>query len=394
MKIYLLKKDRKSYKEWIEKTKCDPYSIELMEKKTFYYIIFFKDAKIEFANILKQTALSLGCDCSIGRDVISGKTDKSDILLAASKSQILKMKEKLKGQPFLLEKSMDYIVDTIDFKDSFYVDGTDLLEKKKFLIMGILNVTPDSFYDGGKFNDVESALKRVEQMVEEGADIIDVGGQSTRPFSEPVSVDEEMKRVLPVFENILKRFPSLLLSVDTYNSKTAYNALSAGVKIVNDISGLSFDPDMGDVVSKKKASLILMHIKGTPKDMQVNPTYDDLLIEIVDYLEDRINKALNCGIDPLKISVDPGIGFGKSVEDNLKIVNNLEIFSTLKKPITLGVSNKSFIGKVLNREKDERVYGTVGANICGFLNGAKIFRVHNVRENHDALKIASEVLCH
>jgi len=125
------KKDRKSYKEWIEKTKCDPYSIELMEKKTFYYIIFFKDAKIEFANILKQTALSLGCDCSIGRDVISGKTDKSDILLAASKSQILKMKEKLKGQPFLLEKSMDYIVDTIDFKDSFYVDGTDLLEKKE-----------------------------------------------------------------------------------------------------------------------------------------------------------------------------------------------------------------------------------------------------------------------
>lgn len=394
MKIYLLKKDRKSFKEWIEKTKCDPYSIELMEKKTFYYIIFFKDAKIEFANILKQTALSVGCDCSIGRDVISGKTDKSDILLAASKSQILKMREKLKGQPFSLEKSMDFIVDRIEFKDSFFVDGTDLLEKKKFLIMGILNVTPDSFYDGGKYNNVENALKRVEEMIQEGADIIDIGGQSTRPFSEPVSVDEEMERVLSVVENIVKRFPDLILSVDTYNSKTAYNALSLGVKIVNDISGLSFDPNMGEVISKKKASLILMHIKGTPKDMQVNPTYDDLLIEIVDYLEERINKALTYGIDPLKISVDPGIGFGKSVEDNLKIVNNLEIFSTLKKSITLGVSNKSFIGKVLNREKDERVYGTVGANICGLMNGAKIFRVHNVKENYDALKIASEVLCH
>ncbi|HAF08352.1 MAG: dihydropteroate synthase [bacterium] len=394
MKIYLLKKDRKSFKEWIEKTKCDPYSIELMEKKTFYYIIFFKDAKIEFANILKQTALSVGCDCSIGRDVISGKTDKSDILLAASKSQILKMREKLKGQPFSLEKSMDFIVDRIEFKDSFFVDGTDLLEKKKFLIMGILNVTPDSFYDGGKYNNVENALKRVEEMIQEGADIIDIGGQSTRPFSEPVSVDEEMERVLSVVENIVKRFPDLILSVDTYNSKTAYNALSLGVKIVNDISGLSFDPNMGEVISKKKASLILMHIKGTPKDMQVNPTYDDLLIEIVDYLEERINKALTYGIDPLKISVDPGIGFGKSVEDNLKIVNNLEIFSTLKKSITLGVSNKSFIGKVLNREKHERVYGTVGANICGLMNGAKIFRVHNVKENYDALKIASEVLCH
>jgi dihydropteroate synthase len=212
MKIYILKKDKKSYKDWIEKTKCDPYSVELMEKKTYSYLVFFKDAKIEFANILKQTALSVGCDCSIAKDVISGKTDKSDILLSATLSQIIKMKEKLKGQPFSLEKSMNQIIEMIEYKDCFFVDGKDLLSEKNFLIMGILNVTPDSFYDGGKFNNIEKALIRVEQMIEEGVDIIDVGGQSTRPFSEPVSVDEEMKRVLPVFENILKRFPSLLLS--------------------------------------------------------------------------------------------------------------------------------------------------------------------------------------
>ncbi|MEO0304398.1 MAG: dihydropteroate synthase [candidate division WOR-3 bacterium] len=394
MKIYVLKKNKKSFKEWIEKTKCDPYSVELMEKKTYSYIIFFKDARIEFANILKQTALSVGCDCSIAKDVISGKTDSSNILLSATLSQIFKMKDKLKGQPFSLEKSMNQIIELIEYKDCFFVDDKDLLSQKNFLIMGILNLTPDSFYDGGKFNNIEKALIRVEQMIEEGVDIIDVGGQSTRPFSEPVSVDEEIERVMPIIENVLKRFPELLLSIDTYNSKTASCALSAGVKIVNDISGLNFDPEMKNVIANKNSSVILMHIKGTPKDMQVNPEYEDLLLEIVEYLEKSVENAVSSGVDPLKISVDPGIGFGKTVQDNLKILNNLEIFKSLKKPITLGVSNKSFIGKILNRETQERLYGTVGANVSGFFNGAKIFRVHNVKENYDALKIASEVLCH
>lgn len=393
MKIYVLKKDKKNFKDWIEKTKCDPYSVEIINRKTYLDLIFFKDAKIEFANILKQTALSVGCDCSIGRDVISGDTKRSDILFACTRSQLLKIKEKLKNQPFSLEKSIDDVISMIEYKDSFFVQDIDLLSKKKFLMMGVLNVTPDSFYDGGKYDKLSTGMKRVEEMLDQNVDIIDVGGQSTRPYSEPVNVDLEIKRVLPFVEAIIKRFPEVILSVDTYNSKTADICLSAGAKIINDISGLNFDGEMKNVVSRKKASVILMHIKGTPQNMQNNPVYDDLLLEIVDFLRNSIDKAEEAGIEDNRISIDPGIGFGKTVEHNLKILNNLDIFTTLKKPLTVGVSNKSFIGKILDRDKDERIFGTLGANVVSLINGAKIFRVHNVKENFEALKIAMEIFC-
>ena len=265
-----------------------------------------------------------------------------------------------------------------------------LSKKKQSLIMGILNVTPDSFSDGGKYLEKNTAINHALEMIDEGADIIDIGGESTRPFSNPVSLKEEISRVVPVIEGIRKK-SDICISIDTTKSQVATAALNSGASVINDVSAMEVDPLMVDVALKFDCPLIIMHMKGTPKNMQDDPQYESLISDIKDYLLDRIDFIISKGINPKKIVIDPGIGFGKTIENNFEIINNLKHFTSMDFPVLLGASRKSFIGISLNLPEEDRLEGSLAANIIGFQNGAKIFRVHDVAETNKALIIANKI---
>ena len=256
------------------------------------------------------------------------------------------------------------------------------------IIMGILNVTPDSFSDGGQFNSMEKALRHALQMVEEGAQIIDVGGESTRPGALPVSEQEETARVVPIIAAIRAR-SNVLISVDTYKSKVAARALQAGADLVNDISGAQFDPEMISVVQKARCPLIVMHIKGTPRNMQKNPFYTDVVGEVYRYFEERLQVLTRAGIE--MVALDPGIGFGKRLSDNLQLLRDLKDFTFLNRPILIGTSRKSFIGAVLNKETDQRLFGSLATELMAVHNGAHIVRVHDVAATKDVLQMQRAV---
>jgi dihydropteroate synthase len=258
-------------------------------------------------------------------------------------------------------------------------------------LMGVLNVTPDSFSDGGKFFKLEEAIKQGLKLAEEGADMIDIGGESTRPGSEPVTIEEELRRVIPVIEELTKMI-QVPISIDTYKSRVAKEALDSGASMVNDISGLRYDPEMKKVIAKYDVPVVLMHIKGTPKNMQENPHYDNLIEEIKTYLIESIKIAKEAGIDGDKIIIDPGIGFGKTPEDNLRILKNLNEFTELGRPLMVGVSRKSFIGKILNLPTEERLEGSLASMAVAIMNGANILRVHDVKESKMVAKLVDAIL--
>ncbi len=266
-----------------------------------------------------------------------------------------------------------------------------LLHKGRPLIMGILNVTPDSFFDGGRYLKKDEALQHALRMVEDGADIIDVGGESTRPFSEPVDVYEELKRVVPVIEAIRSR-SNIVISIDTYRSEVAEKACNAGAEIVNDISGLGFDDKMAETIARLGAYAVIMHIKGTPRNMQKNPYYDDVISEIKSYFSERIEFARSRGMDDKKIILDPGIGFGKRVEDNLRIIKELRVFKELGMPLLIGTSMKSFIGTITDCELNERIDGTLASIAISLWNGADIIRVHDVKKASRVLRLVDAVM--
>jgi dihydropteroate synthase len=266
--------------------------------------------------------------------------------------------------------------------------GNRLNFNKSPFIMGILNVTPDSFSDGGKFSDINEAVDHALSMIEAGADIIDIGGESTRPGSDPVNLQEELNRVIPVIETI-RIHSGAPLSIDTYKSEVAEGAIKAGANIVNDISGCTFDKRMPEIIQTNDVPIIIMHIKGTPKHMQSNPHYDDVCLEVYSFLSDQINYLSNTGIE--NIAVDPGIGFGKRLEDNLKLLNNLESLKFLCQPILIGASRKSFLGHVLDKEVDQRLYGSLSVAILSAIKGADIIRVHDVAETKDVLRIIDAI---
>jgi dihydropteroate synthase len=256
-------------------------------------------------------------------------------------------------------------------------------------ISGILNVTPDSFFEGGLYYEPESAVQRGLEMIEEGADFIDVGGESTRPGSETISIDEELHRVMPVIERLVKT-TSVPISVDTYKSAIAARALDAGAVIVNDISGLHFDPYLAEVTAKHSASIILMHIKGTPKTMQQDPQYDDVIEEICLYLQEGITSARQAGIE--QIIVDPGIGFGKKLDHNLLIFRQLKEFQRFGYPILIGPSRKSFLGAILDVPVKQRLEGTAAAVAVSVMNGAQIVRVHDVRQMKHVVTVVDAIM--
>ena len=260
---------------------------------------------------------------------------------------------------------------------------------KRTYIVGILNVTPDSFSDGGKFQDPEKAIEHAFKLQNDGADILDIGGESTRPGSEPVSTKEEKERILPVIKRLAEKL-KIPISVDTYKAEVAEAAIKAGAEIVNDISALRFDPEIGYVVANFEVPVILMHMKDTPKTMQKNIIYNDLIGEIKEFLYDSIKRAEKAGIESSKMIIDPGIGFGKSQErDNFLILKELKNFISLDKPILVGTSRKSFIKKRLGKDKTDE--GTAASLVAAILNGANFVRIHDVEKMLPYIKIADNI---
>ena len=262
--------------------------------------------------------------------------------------------------------------------------------ERRTLVMGVLNVTPDSFYDGGRRLDAGKAIVDGGDLVNAGADILDIGGESTRPGAKPISVEEELERVLPVIRG-LRRTVTVPISIDTYKSRVAQAALDEGADIVNDISALRFDPAMVSLVAAEKVPVVLMHMQGTPRTMQTQPRYGDVVGEVREFLEAQVGHAVNNGVEPAHIVIDPGIGFGKTLEHNLALLRGLSALAALGRPLLVGASRKTFIGKILNLDPDERLEGSLAAAAAAVLAGANIVRAHDVKETRRATLVADAI---
>lgn len=260
--------------------------------------------------------------------------------------------------------------------------------------MGILNVTPDSFSDGGRYTTLEKAVKHAQAMLSEGADILDVGGESTRPGSKPVSTEEELRRVIPVIEALCGTVDDVVVSVDTSKAEVAKEAISAGAHIINDVSALTRDPAMTDLAADTGAGVVLMHMQGEPGNMQSAPQYGNVVDDIAKYLEDRISDITRAGVREEQIAVDPGIGFGKTVEHNIRLIAELRRFKISGRPIVMGLSRKSFLASITGREVNERLAGSIAALTYSVLNGANVLRVHDVAASRDAIEVLSALTEH
>jgi dihydropteroate synthase len=261
---------------------------------------------------------------------------------------------------------------------------------ERTLVMGIVNVTPDSFSEGGRFFDADEATEHAARMVADGADVVDVGGESTRPGSDLVPADEELKRVIPVIERLREQIPGVPISIDTRKAEVAARALDAGASIVNDVSA-GADPEMFEVVREREAAIVLMHMKGEPRTMQEAPSYEDVVGEVHDYLRERIEAAEFAGIDAERIAIDPGIGFGKGLGHNLELIRRVDAFLDLGRPVLVGPSRKRFIGTILDLPEDQRVEGTIGAVAWMVARGAHVVRVHDVREVTRAVRVIDAI---
>jgi dihydropteroate synthase len=391
--IRVLRLDREGLLWQMRRMGVSEGGIERMLGKGDFLQIFLPKAPYFLANIIKQKMLALGGENAVSWEAVKGGEGETDCLILGTRKQIEALISYLKEQPFSSIKEIvsefEEILNNIGREEWFLpLPFHPLSLGKKPKIMGILNLTPDSFYDGGRYNELDRAIARAEEMAEEGADIIDVGGESTRPGSEPVSVEEEMRRVLPVIRELAKRV-DLPISIDTYKSEVARAAIEEGAEIVNDISAMRFDERMLEVVRGKKVGVVLMHMKGTPKDMQVNPYYEDVVGEVYDFLRERAEWAMKNGVDKDHLIIDPGIGFGKRVSDNLELIKRLPEFKSLGLPILIGPSRKSFIGHILGGlPPEERLEGTASAVAISVMKGANIIRVHDVREMKRVIEVA------
>ena len=262
---------------------------------------------------------------------------------------------------------------------------------EKTRLMGIINISPDSFYEQSRCNSTDEVLQKAEKMIREGADFLDLGAESSRPGSKPISEREEIDKLIPVISSLVK-ITDIPISVDTYKPIVAKEALQAGAKIINDITGLQKTPEMADVISKFDAGVILMHMKGSPITMQKNPSYKNVIQEVKEFLEQSVKISKEAGIFSDQIAIDPGIGFGKKQKHNLEILSKLEKFIELGKPILIGVSRKSFIGNILNLPPERRLEGSLAASVIGITKGASIVRTHDVKETRNAIKVTEAII--
>jgi dihydropteroate synthase len=362
--------------------KVDPYGVRIMAPKAESFLIRIDKISCVAANILKQEMLSCGGDAALPRQALTGKTRKTECVLISTRSQFNRLNEKLSLQQFGLNRLAREISQTLN---------NYCRENDRTRVMGILNLTPDSFSGDGLYGkDISEIADLAGKMVKDGADILDLGGESSRPGAKAVSLKVELNRAIPVIKK-LSRTISKPISIDTYKPEVARAALDSGASIVNDISGLR-NPEMARVCAKYKAGIVIMHMKGTPRSMQKNPVYASVMDEIIEYLGNAVQKALCAGIIKEKIIVDPGIGFGKTLEHNLEILNNLKELKILGVPILVGTSRKRFIGKILNADPDQRLPGTLATCVLAAANGADIVRVHDVKPVAQALKISRAIL--
>jgi dihydropteroate synthase len=384
-------KTREDAKRELDLTRADEAGVARMLDKTRFLAIKVEGLKAPAANILKQEMLSVGGDAAVARGVINCSVELSSSIIMGTRKQIKNLVKKLKPQPFGLRVLADELTELLGREEGpFRIEwpGGTLDLSERVAVMGIINVTPDSFSDGSDNFRYEDALASALRMVEEGADILDIGGESTRPGAQAVSLEDELLRVLPLVEYLAPRV-KVPISVDTYKAKVARRAVEAGAAIVNDISGLRLDPEMASAVAETGAGVVVMHMRGVPRDMQSDTNYEDLTGEVYASLAGSVKLALEAGVARGKIIVDPGIGFGKSVDGNLTLLRRLHEFTSLGLPILMGASRKSFIGKVLGIENPkERLEGSLSAASLSVFLGANIIRVHDVRETRRAVDLA------
>jgi dihydropteroate synthase len=386
-RIYPLNlKNRNILNKEFNRIDVHPTGVDIMRDKFDFLTFKIKNLDNRAAAILKQDFLSIGGEAAVSGKVQWFELGNNDVFLAGTKKHFKQLSDKLKTQPFKLKE--------IGFQLEKYLKQTEksktVFGKRKEndtpLIMGILNVTPDSFFDGGKYDNLKNTLKSVEKMVESGVHIIDVGGESTRPGAQSVSLQEELNRVIPVIKEVAK-LTDIAISVDTFKSEVANAALSEGATIVNDISFGTFDKNMFKTVAKHNGFYVGMHILGTPKTMQQNPSYNDVVFEIREYLRIQSEKAVENGIKGENIVVDPGIGFGKTDIHNLEILRNTESFASLGYPVLIGASRKSLIGRLLGLDVEKRLSPSIAIACYCALNNVSVLRVHDVFETVFAVKM-------
>lgn len=387
--------NREDIRREIDKIGTDKAGTDIMVPKGQFFWVKLYDVPLKGAVLLKQEMLSKGGEAAVPRDVGSLTCEKTDILLMGTLKQYRFLTKKLKQQPFSLK---DYAMElekalkkhiSHHYMDRKNKKILDLREKSlplgdRTLVMGILNVTPDSFSDGGYFFGMEKAIDHAKKMVDQGIDILDIGGESTRPQSEPISEEEELKRIEPILKELLGEL-EIPISIDTYKASVAERALEMGVHMVNDVWGLKADPEMAPVISSYKVPVCIMHNRKVAE-------YQDLITEVVGDLKESIDIALNAGIKEENIILDPGIGFGKTLEDNLEVMHHLEELVSLGYPVLLGTSRKSMIGKVLDLPAEERLEGTAATLTLGIAKGVDIVRVHDIEYMQRVVKMTDTMV--
>lgn len=360
----------------------DPGGVGIMTSKAFSHRIRVRKLKSPAANILKQEMLSVGGDCATSRTVILGDETPQDVLMMGTRRQLAAVAKKLKSQPFGLKKLASEIVLFLSRTGKDEAAGRETLTAIVSgaplpLLMGIVNVTQDSFSDGGQFVAPEAAVAHALDLEKQGADILDIGGESTRPGSEPMSAEQESGRVVPVITELAAK-AAAPISIDTMKSPVAAAALDAGAQVVNDVSAGRFDGEMFALVADRGCPLILMHMLGQPKTMQNEPHYDNLMDELHRFFEDRISAALKAGVSESQLIIDPGIGFGKSMIHNYIILNRLRELLSFGRPVLVGVSRKSLLKNKLGKAPADRLEETITAQTVAVMNGATVLRVHDV----------------
>lgn len=377
----------------LEELGSDKAGVKIMSRKMLHLSVFVENVQARAAHIIKEVMLSKGAECATPKDllVIDG-TERVSVIMMGTLGQLRKVIKNLSVQPFglkTLSRELKALLEAAFGPEPRLLEaGSYTLEiGGRTLVMGVINTTPDSFSDGGSFDTLEKAHKRASEIAAAGADIIDIGGESTRPGAEPLPLEEELRRTVPLIESLAGEL-DVPISIDTYKSEVAGRALDAGACILNDITALRFDEKLAPLAAERGAPVILMHMHGEPRNMQENPKYGDVVGDISRFLRERAAAAIQAGISPERLLVDPGIGFGKTVEHNLEILRRIEEFRGLAYPLVLGTSRKRFIGSVLDRPVDQRLLGTAATVAFAISRGVDVVRVHDVEEMVEVVRMA------
>ena len=391
----IIKLNRQNLQTEIARLGVHPASCGIFAAKSQILPLKLTQVRTPAANIIKQEMLAAGGDCAVPGNCILNDTKYVDAVLLGTVKHYRILARKLAQMPFFglakIREGLEKLLSQQQQPVTLLADARQLTYEK-MRVMGILNVTPDSFYSGSRVG--ADVVARAEQMVADGADILDIGGESTRPGSDAVSVEEETRRVVPAIEAIKKALPQCVISVDTYHAQTAQAAIDAGADIINDVTALTGDEAMAQVAAAAKVPVVLMHMRGTPKTMQQNCEYTNVVTEVAAYLKQRAKELAELGIGADKIILDPGIGFAKNTEQNLELLRGLDALTSFGYPVLLAASRKTVIGDVLGGlPPQERLEGTIALSLQAVYAGAQMVRVHDVKENVRAIRMLEAVLC-